>query len=78
MEIWAINGRIGYIIPMVWGGGGGFRVWNKIRRGHKVGGLTASPLLSGGVPNTVEQGTKSELADKWVCWQHHPFGLGGA
>ena len=28
-----------------------------------------------GVPNTLEQGTKSEVAHKWAGWLHNPFRL---
>ena len=30
-----------------------------------------------GLPNALEQGTKSEMANKSLDWLHHPYYLGG-
>ena len=35
-----------------------------------------TPVVSG-VPNASEPGTKSELAQKWAWWLHHPYHWGG-
>ena len=41
-----------------------------------TGGYITPAVL--GVPNTLEHGTKSEVAHKWDWWLHQPYRLEGS
>ena len=52
------------------------RAGGKIRNGPQVGKVATSPLPSRGTPAASERGAKSEVANKWAKWLHHPCRLG--
>ena len=54
-----------------------FTSGDKIRTGPQVGQVVTELFLSGAVPDTAEQGTKSEVAHKWAQWLYNPSRLGG-
>ena len=58
------------------GGLQGFRAGDKVTGGPHVGRLATSALHFGGSPNTLERGTKSEVAHIRADWLHHPCHFG--
>ena len=72
---WPTSGQSGYITPAFWGVPNALH-GEKLTYGPEVGKAATSPLPSGGPPMLCT-GNKSEMAQKWAKWQHHPCLLGG-
>ena len=60
----APSGRIGYIIPAVFGGPQRLKTVDNIKSVPQVGGLVTTAVE--GVPHASVQGTKSQVAYKWA------------
>ena len=69
-----ISRQSGYITP-AFSGIPNAEQGEKIRNGPQVGTMATSPLASRGSP-ILSKGRKSEMADKWPQWLHHPCLLG--
>ena len=72
---WPTSGQSGNITPAFWGVPNALH-GEKLTYGPEVGKAATSPLPSGG-PRMLGTGNKSEMAQKWAKWQHHPCLLGG-
>ena len=73
---WPTSGQGGYITPAASGIPTASKQGGKIRSGPQVGKVATSPLLPRGSPPLKSGGAKSQVAQKWAMWLHHPCRLG--